>query len=248
MYRVMIIDDETSARRLLQVSVDWQSFDMELVGEAASGIEAINIIDDLRPDIAFVDISMPFMNGIEFTQIAKTRYRDLVIIILTGFDDFEYARQCIRLQVVEYMLKPIVRQELTEVLTKIKENLDKYNTRTQEIGQDITPSVIGQITQYLRENFTDSSINLTSVAQQFGFNPSYLSRKFKQETGESFVEFLIKCRMERAIGLARTNMKMFYTANAVGIPDPNYFGRCFKKYSGISYSEYVSSHTSQLNF
>lgn len=245
MYRVMIIDDETSARRLLQVSVDWQSFDMELVGEAASGIEAINIIDDLRPDIAFVDISMPFMNGIEFTKIAKTRYRDLVIIILTGFDDFEYARQCIRLQVVEYMLKPIVRQELTEVLTKIKENLDKYNTRTQEIGPDITPSVIGQITQYLRENFTDSSINLTSVAQQFGFNPSYLSRKFKQETGESFVEFLIKCRMERAIGLARTSMKMFYTANAVGIPDPNYFGRCFKKYSGISYSEYVSSHTSQ---
>ncbi len=245
MYRVMIIDDETSARKLLQVSVDWKSFDMELVGEAASGIEAINIIDELRPDIAFVDISMPFMNGIEFTQIAKTRYKDLVIIILTGFDDFEYARQCIRLQVVEYMLKPIVRQELNEVLTKIKKNLDKTNIHAQETGPDITPSVIEQITQYLRDNYTDSSINLTSVAQQFGFNPSYLSRKFKQETGESFVEFLIKCRMEQAIELAKTSMKMFYTANAVGIPDPNYFGRCFKKYSGISYSEYVSSHTSQ---
>jgi len=83
MYRVMIIDDEMSARRLLQASIDWQSLDMELVGEAASGIEAINIIDELRPDIAFVDISMPFMNGIEFTQIATERYSDLEIIILT---------------------------------------------------------------------------------------------------------------------------------------------------------------------
>ena len=245
MYRVMIIDDEMSVRRLLQSSIDWQSLDMELVGEAASGIEAINIIDELRPDIVFVDISMPFMNGIEFTQIATERYTDLVIIILTGFDDFEYARQCVRLPVAEYMLKPIVRQEVTEVLTKIKENQDKRNTRTQEIGQDITPSDIGQMMQYLRDNFTDSSINLTSVAQHFGFNPSYLSRKFKQETGKSFVEFLIKCRMERAIELAGTSKKMFCTASAVGIPDPNYFGRCFKKYLGVSYSEYVSLHTSR---
>ncbi|MDF2943457.1 MAG: two component system response regulator [Herbinix sp.] len=245
MYRVMIIDDEMSARRLLQTSINWQSLDMELVGEAASGIEAINIIDELRPDIVFVDISMPFMNGIEFTQLATKRYPELMIIILTGFDDFEYARQCIRLQVVEYMLKPIVRQEVTEVLTKIKMNLDKRNIRTQEIGQVITPSAIEQITQYLRDNFTDSNINLTSVAQHFGFNPSYLSRKFKQETGKSFVEFLIKCRMERAIGLAGTSKKMFCTADAVGIPDPNYFGRCFKKYMGISYSEYISSQTSR---
>ena len=216
---------------------------MELVGEAASGIEAINIIDELQPDIVFVDICMPFMNGIEFTQVATKRYADLVIVILTGFDDFEYARQCVRLPVVEYMLKPIVRQEVTEVLTKIKEKLDQHNTRTQEIGQDITPSAIEQIMQYLSDNYTDSSINLTSVAQQFGFNPSYLSRKFKQETRKSFVEFLMSCRMERAIGLAGTGKKMFCTANDVGIPDPNYFGRCFKKYTGISYSEYVSANT-----
>jgi len=164
---------------------------------------------------------------------------------LTGFDDFEYARQCVRLQVVEYMLKPFVRQEVTELLTKIKNNLDKLNTRTQEIGLNITPSAIEQIMQYLRDNFTESNINLTSVAQHFGFNPSYLSRKFKQETGKSFVEFLIKCRMERAIVLAGIGKQMFCTANDVGIPDPNYFGRCFKKYMGTSYSEYVSSHTSR---
>lgn len=242
----MIIDDETSARNLLQESIGWDALDMEVVGQAASGIEAINTIDDLRPDIAFVDVSMPFMNGIEFTQIATKRYPNLEIIILTAFDDFEYARQCVRLPVVEYMLKPIVREDVTEVLTRVKTNLDQKVTKTQTYHVELDsatddPSSIEPILQYLRENFTDSHINLTSVAQQFGFNPAYLSRKFKQKTGKSFVEFLMECRMERAITLAANKNKMFSTANEVGIPDPNYFGRCFKKYTGICYSEYTSN-------
>ncbi len=242
MYRVMMIDDEESVRRLLQSSIDWTKLCMEVVGEASSGIEAINIIDELRPDVIFVDICMPFMNGIEFTKIATSRYPEMMVIVLTAFDDFEYARQCIRLPVVEYMLKPIVRQEVVEVLTRIKQKLDEHiapeRDREPDSGSAIEPTVIEQIMQYIRDNFTDSQINLTSVAQHFGFSPSYLSRKFKQETGRSFVEYLMSCRMERAIELSDENTKMFCTAREVGIPDPNYFGRCFKKYTGISYSEY----------
>ena len=94
MYRVMIIDDEKALRNLLKASVDWQEMGLEVVGEAASGIEAINIIDKLRPDIIFVDIRMPFMDGIEFSKIALKRYRQMKIIILTAFDEFEYAKQC----------------------------------------------------------------------------------------------------------------------------------------------------------
>lgn len=243
MYRVMLIDDEVSVRKLLRATIDWKVLGMEIVGEASSGIEAVNIMDDLHPDIVFVDICMPFMNGIEFAKLAAKRYKDLMIIILTAFDEFEYARQCIRLPVVEYMLKPIVRQEIMEVLARVKKKLDEKNPGIQEPGQEIAPSAIEMIRQYIRENFTDSEINLTSVAQHFGFNASYLSRKFKQETGKSFVEFLMECRMERAIELAGKNAKMFCTATEVGIPDPNYFGRCFKKYTGVSYSEYVNSQS-----
>ena len=78
------------------------------------------------------------------------------------------------------------------------------------------------------------------MAQYFGFSASYLSRKFKQETGKNFVEYLTECRMNAAMKLAAANIKMFKASDEVGIPDPNYFGRCFKKYAGISYSEYVS--------
>lgn len=243
MYRVMLIDDEQSARRLMRASINWESLDMEVVGEAESGIEAINIIDEIKPDIAFVDISMPFMNGIEFTELATKRYPQLIIIILTALDEFEYARQCIRLPVFEYMLKPIVRSEVMETLIKVKAKLDESVRPVSEPTPEVEPTAIEQIEKYLRENYTDSKINLASVAQMFGFSSSYLSRKFKQVTGKSFVEYLTECRMERALELAGTNSKMFCTASEVGIPDPNYFGRCFKKYTGMSYSEYIGSRS-----
>jgi len=240
MYRVMLIDDEQSARSLLKASINWERYDMEVAGEAASGIEAINIIDEIVPDIAFVDISMPFMNGIEFTEVATKRYPGLKIIIMTAFDEFEYARQCIRLPVFDYMLKPFVRAEVEENLKKLKEILDK-TVRDTEPTVEIEPSSISQIKRYIEDNYTDSKLNLTAVAQTFGFSSSYLSRKFKQDTGKNFVEYLTECRMKRAMELAKSNMKMFSASTEVGIPDPNYFGRCFKKYTGQSYSDYASS-------
>ena len=246
MYRVMLIDDEEYARKLMKVSIDWESLNMEIAGEAASGIEAINVIDEIKPDIAFVDISMPFMNGIEFTEIATKRYPNLIIIIMTALDEFEYARKCVSLPVFEYMLKPMVRSEITAVLEKVKAKLDSGQKSSElmqesEPGNEMEASTIAQIKKYLETNYIDSKINLASVAQHFGFSASYLSRKFKQETGKNFIEYLIECRMNAAKKLAQTNMKMFNASNEVGIPDPNYFGRCFKKYVGMSYSEYAAS-------
>lgn len=247
-YRVMLIDDEQSARRLMRASIDWESLNMEVVGEAASGIEAINVIDDMKPDIAFVDISMPFMNGIEFTEVATARYPNLVIIIMTAIDQFEYARKCVSLPVFEYMLKPMVRSEITAVLESAKKKLDETRDLAGEAAAEAAPGpemeadTISMIKNYIDANYTDSKINLTSVAEQFGFSASYLSRKFKQETGKNFVEYLTERRMEKAILLAESNWKMFQTSAEVGIPDPNYFGRCFKKYAGMSYSDYVAIH------
>ncbi len=239
MFRVMLIDDEEAVRLLLRNSIAWEQHDMEVVGEAASGIEAINTIDEIKPDLALVDISMPFMNGIEFTRLAVERYPNLRIIILTAFDQFEYARQCIGLPVLEYMLKPIVRAEINDTLQRIRPTLAALKAKNTEEEAEIGSQSVQKIRRYIERNYTDPSINLTSVAHQFGFNPSYLSRKFKNETGRSFVEFLTECRMEKAIELAGGNEKMFCTATAVGIPDPNYFGRCFKKYTGRNYSEYT---------
>ena len=245
MYRVMIIDDEQSARKLMRASIDWAVLDMEVVGEAASGIEAINVIDDMKPDIAFVDISMPFMDGIEFTEVATKRYPSLVIIIMTAIDKFEYARKCVSLPVFDYMLKPMVRAEITPVLKRAAEKLRKEKDiwEEQKADEETHPSEESStdlITRYLEENFTDKELNLAFIAQHFGFSASYLSRKFKADTGKKFVEYLTDLRMKKAMDIAKRNVKMYQAAAEVGIPDPNYFSRCFKKYTGMSYSDYVA--------
>ncbi len=250
-YRVMIIDDEENARKLLRALIRWDELNMEVVGEATSGIEAINIIDDLRPDLVFVDISMPFMDGIEFTQLATDRYPDLIIIIMTAIDQFEYARKCVSLPVFEYMLKPMVGSEITKVLRRVGDRLDMKRTDDSEFMLDdeeddkADPGREDQteiIRKYIEENYTDPKLNLAFAAQHFGFSSSYLSRKFKQDTGTGFVEYLTEVRMKQAKKLAKDGTKMFVTASEVGIPDPNYFGRCFKKYAGMSYSDYVAEN------
>lgn len=236
----MIIDDERAIRGLLKSSIAWDQLDMQVVGEAESGIEAINTIDEFRPHIAFVDIKMPFMDGIEFSKLAIRRYPLLKIIVLTAFNEFEYARQCIGIGITEFLVKPINHKEIQTALEKIKKDLD--NAAPDLMDEDAAPALsttAEKIKEYLRLNYTSPDLNLASTAMAFGFNANYLSRMFKAEAGISFGEYLFARRMEKAIEYAQKKMLMYQAAEKVGIPDPNYFGRCFKKHTGKSYSEYI---------
>ncbi|MBP1566375.1 MAG: response regulator [Oscillospiraceae bacterium] len=248
MYKVMIIDDEKSVRNLLKLTVDWKQLGLEVVGEASSGIEAINIIDELRPDIAFVDIKMPFMDGIEFSKIAIRQYPHMKIIVLTAMNEFEYARQCVGIGVCEYLTKPIVRANVSEALKKVTADLDKSGIKNHDDEKEKKSDKtfyggMGNICDFINENYKNSEINLTYVANKFGFNPSYLSRRFKEETGMSFVDYVTKCRMDKAIELLHMKTAMYVTAREVGIPDPNYFSKCFKKYTGKAYTEKMKEET-----
>ena len=234
MYRVMIVDDEKAIRCLLRRTINWEEMNLRVEGEAASGIEAINIID----------IRMPFMNGIEFARFAIKRYPKLKIIILTAYEDFNYAKECIGIGVSDYLLKPIVRAEINDTLHKIIGQLDDERNQAEpdetidEIGgYSIT---IEEIIKYIKDNYEDKTLNLTSVSKMFGFNSSYLSRKFKEETGQGLSVFLTEVRMEKAKELAKKGTIMYMTAQKVGIPDPNYFGKLFKRNVGITYSAYLS--------
>jgi YesN/AraC family two-component response regulator len=239
----MIIDDEQKIKNLLKLTIKWEMLGFEVVGEASSGIEAINTIDELNPDVLFVDIRMPFMDGIEFAKLAIERYPYLKIVMLTAFNDFDYARECIGIGVTNYLLKPINKIEINDTLTNIKKELDRHAPREErEQVDEVKLSSIGKVREYVIEHFKEPELNLTSVALKFGFNASYLSRAFKEETGVSFIDFLNGCRMEYAISLSKENQYMYQVAAEVGIPDPNYFGKCFKKYTGLSFSNYIKEN------
>lgn len=257
MYKVMIIDDEKALRNLLKKIVPWEELGLVVVGEAASGSEAIHIMDDIQPELVLVDIRMPFMDGIEFSRLARKRYPGLKIVILTAYNEFDYARACIGIGVSDYLLKPVNRREVYQVLEKIVSGMNREQRWEACAGtcgqgqmekrefagdQEVTRGTIEKIEKFLKDNYRDSQMNLTSVAQEFGLNPSYLSRKFKQETKKSFVDYLTGYRMEQATKLAAQGEVMYLAAEQVGIRDPNYFGKCFKKYRKEGYSECVRRH------
>lgn len=238
MYKVMIVDDEKSLRSLLKATVDWEAHNLEVIGEAASGIEAINTIDILRPDIVFVDIRMPFMNGIEFSKLAIKRYPRMKIVILTAFDEFEYARECVGIGVAEYLLKPIVRTDVEETCDKLVRELDAMPEEEEPV-LEYRPKDMQKIQKYIQSNFKNPDLNLAFLSEKFGYNPSYLSRRFKEGVGINVMDYIMKCRMELAIECASKRMYMYVTAKEVGIPDPNYFGKCFKRYTGKAYTEVI---------
>ena len=241
MYRVMLVDDEIRLRNLMKKIIDWSGFQMEIAGEAESGIEAINTIDEIRPDIIFVDIRMPFMNGIEFSKLAMKRYPQMKIIILTAHDDFSYAKECIGIGVSDYLLKPIIRGDIIETLKKVKENLESREKMEETISEDGSRSTLGpeKLHHYIEKNYQDANLNLTSAANDFGFNASYFSRKFTELMGKSFIEYLTTYRIDQSCIMAEQGLLMYITSKEVGIPDPNYFGKCFKKQKQISYTEYM---------
>ncbi|MBO4686310.1 MAG: response regulator [Lachnospiraceae bacterium] len=245
MYRVMIIDDEPAIYRLLSKTIDWAAYNMEIVGTAASGIEAINTIDDLQPDVCFVDVQMPFMDGIEFSKLAKVRYPDMAIVVLSAYDEFQYARECIGIGVFDYRLKPIEKKDINDTLRRLFLYLNNQRAargEEPEVSSCAKASYsLEKVKEYIQTRYFEVDMNVSKVAKAFGFNQSYLSRKFKSETGERPVDYLLACRMEHAKRAALAGKMPYQVAKEIGIPDPNYFARCFKKYTGMAYSVYQQS-------
>jgi len=245
MYKVMIIDDERPLRNLLRNIIEKEEdLDVEVAGEAAGSIEAINTIEEIKPDIAFVDIRMPFMDGIEFSKIAMRRYPDLKIIVLSAFSDFECARECIGIGVCDYLLKPINSKEIRKTLLKVINDINLKKSSEEKLLTDDDYQMVHKndtvckIKKYIEENYEQPDLNVASIAQIFGFNASYLSRLFKAETDSNLIDYINECRMKKAIEYAKKGTLMYITAKNVGIPDPNYFGKCFKKYTNKNYSEF----------
>ena len=106
MYTLIIADDEYELRRALIHTVDWESIGFQVVGEAENGVEAIELVEKLEPDLLLTDIKMPFLTGIELARQVRMVRPAMNIAFLSGYDDFAYAQQALRVGAAEYLLKP----------------------------------------------------------------------------------------------------------------------------------------------
>ena len=128
MLKVFLVEDESFIREGLRDNIPWEKYGYTFVGEASDGEMALPLIRKLRPDVLITDIKMPFMDGLALSRIVQSELPQTRIIIISGYDDFEYARQAIEVGVEQYLLKPITKLALRKVLLELKEKIDQENT------------------------------------------------------------------------------------------------------------------------
>jgi YesN/AraC family two-component response regulator len=142
------------------------------------------------------------------------------------------------------LLKPINSKEIRKTLLKVINDINLKKSSEEKLLTDDDYQMVHKndtvckIKKYIEENYEQPDLNVASIAQIFGFNASYLSRLFKAETDSNLIDYINECRMKKAIEYAKKGTLMYITAKNVGIPDPNYFGKCFKKYTNKNYSEF----------
>lgn len=124
LYRVLLVDDEDEIRSGIITKIEWERNGFKLIGDANNGEDALEMAETLCPDVVLTDIRMPFMSGLELCQRLSEKLPSCKLVIFSGYDDFEYAQQAIKMNVFEYILKPISSQKLTSVLQNLKKQMD----------------------------------------------------------------------------------------------------------------------------
>lgn len=240
MYKVLLIEDEDIIRRGLKFKMDWTAADCVVAGEASGGEEGLEKIEELRPDIVITDIHMQGISGMEMLRRSMEKY-DFSAIILTGYSEFENAREAVHLGVSEYLLKPLDIEELQTAIARIIQKregqtgpgrLIRDKTLALPEPESIRNTYARQMLDYIQENFSQK-ISILEVSDLLGVSGTHLNAKFKAETGYTFHDFLNYYRISKAVELQKQGKyKMYEIAEMVGIGDYKYFSKVYKKYVG----------------
>ena len=176
MYKVLFVDDEALIREAITENIPWETLGYQLTGACRNGKEAMDQIRKDPPDLLLTDINMPYMDGIQLAKLVYEEYKDTKVVILSGYDDFEYAKQAVKYQVLEYILKPITPSELMETLLRIKKGFDERRSKEESIqkirgaynrnlpmlqGRFLNSLLMGKIkSQEIREKMEDYQLEL----------------------------------------------------------------------------------------
>lgn len=132
-YTLLLVDDEEEVLRVIVKKINWKKIGFHIIGTANNGAQAFELVEKYQPDVIMTDIKMPYMNGLELFQQVKNDYPATKLLIFSGFDEFEFVKEALRLEVGDYILKPASSIELTEVFTQLKRKLDKEADENRNI-------------------------------------------------------------------------------------------------------------------
>lgn len=256
MYKILLVEDEDVIRRGLRFAFPWEQYQCFVVDEAANGVEGLEKIRQLQPDIVITDIGMPLKNGIEMLTQAHDIY-PFCAIIISVYHEFELAKNAISLGVIDYLLKPLDHEQLGHALTKAAEKISQqrhlekaYANNAKQFGtevlnptaflpENISSKLVASMLSYIQEHY-QQKITMAMLVEEFAVSETYLNRKFKAVTGYTVNEYINRFRIRRAIQIMREEGgKISMIATDVGFKDYKYFINVFKKYVGVSPSQFM---------
>ncbi len=151
MIKIFLVEDEIIIRRGIKNSIDWEKEGYEFSGEASDGELALPMIKKRHPDILITDIKMPFMDGLELSRLVKKVLPDIKILILSGYNEFEYAKQAIKIGVTDYLLKPISSERLLEVLGNVRKQIQQEKDLVKRYNRDMQENLEQEKLKFLNQ-------------------------------------------------------------------------------------------------
>ncbi|HSQ89614.1 response regulator transcription factor [Romboutsia sp.] len=244
MLNILVVEDEAPIRDWIVYTISNISKNFNVLASASNGKEAYELAVKLKPQVIISDIQMPIMDGIELTKEIKKIMPNVLVILLTNYAEFSYAKQAISCGVYEYLVKSDIRQkELNELLSNIYQNIQNNNSAISENQKHIEEKEskysksIRKAMEYIELNYK-KHISLSSISKYVYLSPEYFSRLFKEEVGENFSTYLTIYRIKKAEYLIKnTDMKISQISNEVGYTNSGYFSKTYKKYKGVSPDE-----------
>ena len=258
MYSMFVADDELWIRERIISSIDWKKIGVAVTGEASDGEEALALCRKLKPDIIITDIRMPGINGLDLINTINEEKINSRLIIISGYSDFKYAQQAIKLGVVDYILKPVENDELVRIVKKcirlieaetytnsLIEQAESRKKTTEKLADYISGSgsmhkrnTIEKAIDFINGNY-NRPITLDDVSEEVMLNPSYFSKLFRESVGTSFSRYITRLRIDKAKELMNDpTRRIKEIAGMVGYEDVRYFIKVFKSLTGLSPNVY----------
>ncbi len=246
MYSMLIVDDEPLIRQGIRKLIDLKALSIDEVYEASDGKEALEIFLEKEPDIILADINMPKVDGLQLAKEIKSKNKNKRVAIITGYEYFDYALTALKVGVDDFVLKPVSKNDVQELLKKMVEDIrdNEANLNALKSLENLQGMSEGDVDdmgykkvlqEAMKNNMQNADFSLMHLAEIVNLSAGHLSTVFKKIFGIPFHEYLVTMRLERAkIMLLTTKYKVYEIAEMTGFDDPNYFSTSFKKKYGIS--------------
>lgn len=251
MYSVVIVEDSKILRQGMVLTFDWQALSCKVVGESDNGVDGLALIREKRPDLVITDIRMPGMDGLAMIEALKKEKNGAVCLVISAYDEFEYAHRAMQYGVQEFLVKPFETEELRLALERSIQRVEQLR-QLREIQRqkairsgdyvakegDLRARYAEHAVAYIREHYAEN-ISILDIAGALSMSESHLSRVFRESMGCTLGEYITKYRIHVACELLRdVRLRVSEVAAKVGYGDSSYFSVSFRRIMGMSPNSY----------